>query len=117
MLGYIFVPEGKVLKKAKPYYEFVGPMVVTHHRLLNADATFTDGTNYEIYTNQEDALYLLEEDKEKNRQFKDKQIDLAKKALKAAEEEIKKEEVVEEEEEIVICDECDNVLEDCPCDE
>ncbi len=52
MLGYIFVPEGKVLKKAKPYYEYVVPMVVTHHRLLNADATFTDGTNYEIYTNQ-----------------------------------------------------------------
>ena len=127
MLGYIFVPEGKSLKKAKPYYEFVGPVIVTHHRTLNADPKFTDGTDYDIYTNKEDAEFLLQEDIEKNRQYKQDDISLARKALKAAEEEVKQEEVkqeevvveevVEEEEEVVICDECDNILEDCPCDE
>ncbi len=113
MLGYIFVPEGKVLKKSKPYYAFIGPVIVTHHRLLNAEPKFTDGTEYEIYTELEEAQFLQEEDKQKNRQFKDDQIDLAKKALKAAVAEV--EEL--EEEEIVICDECDNELDDCPCDE
>ena len=118
MLGYIFVPEGKTLKKAKPYKEFVGPVIVTHHRLLNADPKFTDGTDYDIYTNKEDAEFLLQEDIEKNKQYKQDEISLARKALKAAEEEIKQEEAKEEEEEeIVICDECDIILEDCPCDE
>ncbi len=119
MLGYIFVPEGKTLKKARPYKEFVGPVIVTHHRNLHADPKFTDGTDYDIHNNKEDAEYLLQEDLEKNKQFKQDQISIAREALKAAEEEIKQEEVAEEEEEeeVVICDECDNDLEDCPCDE
>ena len=114
MLGYIFVPEGKVLKKSKPYYEFVGPVIVTNHRLLNADPKFTDGTDYDIYTNLEEVKFLQEEDKQKNRQSKDDQIDLARKALKSAAEEVEEE---VEKEEIVICDECDNELDECPCDE
>ena len=73
--------------------EFVGPVIVIHHRLLNADPKFTDGTDYDIYTNKEDAEFLLQEDIEKNKQYKQDQISLARKALKAAEEEIKEEEV------------------------
>lgn len=125
MLGYIFVPEGKTLKKSSPYMEFKGPVMVIHHRLLKADLTFTDGTDYAIYNDKEEAEYLQAEDAYKNREFKKDSINKAKKALKSADKEIakKSEKVAEkvaekvEEEEVVICEECDFVLEDCLCDE
>ena len=121
MLGYIFVPEGKTLKKSSPYMEFKGPVIVMHHRLLRADLTFTDGTAYEIYNDKEEAEYLQEVDKDKNRQFKKDSINKAKEALKAADKEVakKSEKVAEkvDEEEVVICEECDFILEDCLCDE